>query len=71
MKYYFLFILIYATSILKGQVPEANELVKIHEVTTTEMNSISSPAFGSLIFNTAREAYSHSVWKIPSLSVRS
>ncbi|MEO9892968.1 hypothetical protein [Aurantibacter sp.] len=37
---------------LQAQVPEANLLVKIHEVTTTEMNSISNPLQGSFSFNT-------------------
>ncbi|MBU2996347.1 hypothetical protein KO500_07870 [Cellulophaga baltica] len=52
MKYFFLFILIYTTSLLQAQTPKANELTKLHEVTTAEMNSIDSPEAGSLIFNT-------------------
>ncbi|MRH99493.1 hypothetical protein GH721_03010 [Kriegella sp. EG-1] len=37
---------------LQAQVPEANLLVKIQELTTTEMNSISNPLPGSFSFNT-------------------
>jgi hypothetical protein len=32
--------------------PQSNSLVKLHHVSTLEMNSISSPAQGSLVFNT-------------------
>ncbi|MRH99494.1 hypothetical protein GH721_03015 [Kriegella sp. EG-1] len=53
MRTIFLLVFIISTICsLKAQAPQANELVKIHEVTTTEMNNIASPLVGSFVFNT-------------------
>ncbi len=44
----------------------ADELLQIHKVTTTEMNSITTPQAGSIVFNTTEGTlyfYTGSVWK--------
>lgn len=57
---------------LSGQTPTAGDLVGIHNVTTTEMNSISNPVEGSMVFNTTTRSihfYSNSAWvEIPSVA---
>jgi hypothetical protein len=43
-----------------------NELLQIHKVTTTEMNNISTPQTGSLVYNTTENTlffYTGTVWK--------
>jgi hypothetical protein len=45
---------------------DADEIMQIHKVTTTEMNSISQPQVGSLVFNTTEDTlyfYTGIVWK--------
>jgi hypothetical protein len=49
-------LIFFATASSYSQVPEANLLVKIHELTTTEMNAIVSPEKGSLAYNTSVNA---------------
>ncbi|MCF6244510.1 MAG: hypothetical protein L3J43_05685 [Sulfurovum sp.] len=44
----------------------ADELLEVHKVTTTEMNSITTPQAGSLVFNTTENTlyfYTGSAWK--------
>ena len=44
----------------------ADELMAIHKVTTTEMNNISTPQAGSLVYNTTENAiffYTGAAWK--------
>lgn len=46
--------------------PTSDELVLLHNVTTTEMNAIASPSAGSLVYNTTENAtffYTGTVWK--------
>ncbi len=35
-----------------SQTPDANQLIQIHEVTNVEMNAITSPIEGSIVYNT-------------------
>ncbi|WP_194534373.1 hypothetical protein [Zobellia nedashkovskayae] len=51
MKYLF-FILFMGTTILYSQVPDAKSLVKIHEATSIEINSITAPEKGSFVYDT-------------------
>lgn len=42
------------------------ELLQIHKVTTTEMNNISAPKAGSLVYNTTENTlffYTSTIWK--------
>jgi len=42
------------------------ELLQVHKVTTTEMNNISTPQAGSLVYNTTENTlffYTGSIWK--------
>jgi hypothetical protein len=44
----------------------ADELLKAHRVTTTQMNNINSPQAGSIVYNTTQNRlfyYTGSVWK--------
>lgn len=44
----------------------SDELVGLHKVTSTEMNSINMPLSGSLVYNTTEQTiyyYTGSVWK--------
>ena len=50
-KMMFIFIMFFMVICLKAE-PLSDELVVLHNVTTTEMNAITSPTEGSLIFNT-------------------
>jgi len=52
------FSLLYATT--------ADELMQVHKVTSIEMNSITTPQAGSLIYNTTENSiffYTGTVWK--------
>jgi hypothetical protein len=43
-----------------------DELMQVHRVTTSEMNSIASPQAGSLVFNTTEDTlyfYTGTTWK--------
>lgn len=59
------------TSLLAIQFPTlyavtADELMQIHKVTTNEMNTISTPQAGSLVYNTTENTlffYTGIVWK--------
>lgn len=55
-----------------GQAPTADDLVGIHNVSTTEMNGISNPIEGSIVFNTTTNSihfYSNSNWvEIPNVA---
>lgn len=51
---------------LHGQTPEAEYLVNIHRATTTEMNSITTPDSGSLVYNSdslALYAFDGTLWQ--------
>lgn len=50
-----LLLLVLNTS-LKAQAPNANSLVRLHNVTTTQMNGISNPLTGSLVYNTSQNS---------------
>jgi hypothetical protein len=52
MKAITTFFIILSTMIQLHAAPQSDELVVLHHVTTAEMNAISSPSEGSLIFNT-------------------
>jgi len=44
----------------------ADELMTIHKVTTTQMNSINTPQAGSLVYNTTEDTlyfYTGTIWK--------
>lgn len=44
----------------------AEELLEVHKVTTTEMNNISTPQSGSLVYNTTEDTlffYTGTIWK--------
>lgn len=43
------------TIVVYAQAPQADELVQIHSVTTTEMNAIVGPPEGSLVYNTTEQ----------------
>ena len=65
MKYIYLMILllIQSTSLYALS---SDELVKIHSVSTTEMNNISTPKEGNLVFNSTENSlfvYTGSAWK--------
>ncbi len=55
-----------------GQTPTAGDLVGVHNVTSTEMNSISNPVEGSMVFNTTTRSihfFSNSAWvEIPNVA---
>lgn len=69
-----LLIILFLFSLVKifGQTPTAGDLVEIHNVTSTEMNSISNPTEGSLVFNTTTRSihfYSNAAWvEIPNVA---
>lgn len=52
---YLIFALFLSFSVL-SQAPQADELVKIHSVTTTQMNAILNPTKGSLVYNSTEKA---------------
>jgi hypothetical protein len=67
MKYKIPFFLISLLAVIPmfSQVAEANELVKIHETTLTEMNTIANQETGSLVYNTTINAmhyYNGTTW---------
>jgi len=44
----------------------ADELLQVHKVTTTEMNNITTPQAGSIVFNTTENTlyfYTGTIWK--------
>lgn len=48
------------------QTPKSGELLAIHNVSTSEMNTIISPFKGSLIYNTDKKSmyfYTGTIWK--------
>nr|WP_299337836.1 hypothetical protein [Allomuricauda sp.] len=57
---------------LFAQTPTAGDLVGIHNVSTTEMNSIANPFEGSMVYNTTTNSihfYSNSSWvEVPNVS---
>ena len=64
-KISFLLCLLYLQSSVLHAVT-ADELMQVHKVTTTEMNSITTPRAGSLIYNTTENTlffYTGTVWK--------
>lgn len=66
MKYLSVFILIGFSSLVFGQIPKAGELLGMHNLSTSEMNSINSPNLGSLIYNTTENElfiFNGSLWK--------
>jgi len=63
-KLTFLVLLFLQSSILYAIT--ADELMAMHKVTTTEMNNITTPQAGSLVYNTAENTlffYTGTVWK--------
>jgi hypothetical protein len=44
---------------MSAQTPKANQLVKVHEVTATEMNAISNPEIGSYVYNSTTKAMNY------------
>jgi len=62
-----LFILSLYSSFINAQTPQANELVKIHEVSNTEMLAIANPETGSFVFNTTANkifVYNGTTWAL-------
>ena len=49
-------VVLHLNTSLKAQVPQANQLVRLHNVTTNQMNGISSPLTGSLVYNTSQNS---------------
>ncbi len=48
------------------QTPKSNELLAIHSISTIEMNAITNPFKGSLIYNTDKKSiyfYTGTLWK--------
>ena len=44
----------------------ADELLQVHKATTTEMNNITTPQAGSIVFNTTEDTlffYTGTIWK--------
>ena len=63
---YFLYVLFVVIISETVQALNYDELEQIHKVTTTEMNSISSPRPGSLVYNTTENTlyfYTGTAWK--------
>jgi len=61
-----LFILTSLIISLSSATPIEDELLKIHKVTSTEMNNILAPQAGSLVYNTTENTlyfYTGTVWK--------
>jgi len=52
MKKLALITLIFNVNLLHAVVPQSDELMKLHNVSTAEMNAITTPVEGSLLFNT-------------------
>jgi hypothetical protein len=66
MKLFFYFLVMSVISISSLQAAEADELMQVHKVTTAEMNSISTPQAGSLVYNTDEKSaffYTGTAWK--------
>ncbi|MEO9512749.1 MAG: hypothetical protein ABJX94_14155 [Flavobacteriaceae bacterium] len=72
MKKVIALVLFFSIIELNAQTPTAGDLVGIHNVTTTEMNSIANPIEGSMVFNTSTKSihfYSNSAWvEIPNVT---
>nr|WP_299073227.1 hypothetical protein [uncultured Allomuricauda sp.] len=72
MKKVIVLVLFFSFIELNAQTPTAGDLVGIHNVTTTEMNSIANPIEGSMVFNTTTKSihfYSDSAWvEIPNVA---
>ncbi|WP_420398897.1 hypothetical protein [Flagellimonas sp.] len=72
MKGIFTTILLFFLLGLSAQTPTAGDLVAIHNVTTLEMNSISNPEEGSMVYNTTTSSmhfYSNSAWvEVPNVA---
>lgn len=72
MKKVIVLVLFFLFIELSAQTPTAGDLVGIHNVTTTEMNSITNPIEGSMVFNTTTKSihfYSNSAWvEIPNVA---
>lgn len=72
MKRILSIIFFFSITLLAAQTPAAGDLVGIHNVTTTEMNTIANPVEGSMVFNTTTRSmhfYSNSAWvEIPNVA---
>jgi len=72
MRGIFTAILLFSLWGLCAQTPTAGDLVAIHNVTTLEMNSISNPVEGSMVYNTTTSSmhfYSNSAWvEVPNVA---
>ncbi len=56
MKKTFLFLSLLFWSVFGfSQIPEANQLIQIHNVSNSEMNSITNPITGSVVYNTEQK----------------
>ncbi len=65
IKYFYSILLIISITTLSAQVPEAGNLVKIHEATTTEVNAIVNPEKGSFVYNSTENKmyfYNGTTW---------
>ena len=63
-KLIFLILLFLQSSMLYAVT--ADELLQVHKATTTEMNNISTPQAGSIVFNTTEDTlffYTGTIWK--------
>ena len=66
MKYFLYILVVLAIASSRLSAVTADELMQIHKVTTTEMNSIITPLAGSLVYNTSENSlyfYTGTVWK--------
>ena len=66
MKYFFYILAISTIFSSSSLAVTADELVQIHKVTTAEMNNISAPTPGSLVYNTSENSlyfYTGTLWK--------
>nr|WP_299385216.1 hypothetical protein [Allomuricauda sp.] len=65
-------ILVLSFASMYAQTPTSGDLVLIHNVSATEMNNISNPEEGSLIYNTTTRSihfYSNSTWvEVPNVA---
>jgi len=66
MKYFFYIIVTLLIINSKLLAVTSEELMQVHKVTTSEMNSITNPYAGSLVYNTTENSlyfYTGTVWK--------
>lgn len=59
MEKYILCICLFVSVSMYSQTPQADELIAVHNVTAIEMNNISNPTEGSLVYNTTDKSIYH------------